>query len=282
MNLTYENVIHGTKIRNLANYWVEYDKYLENTDGIKGTYPVIYCHIHDLARHAEIITKLASKCVLITHNSDGCVRDTGFRSYDASPKQVPHNVVKWYAQNVMTSEKKDLIVPIPIGLENKHLFPYDKARMLFDSDSHPSNIKQEKDVYVNMQVGTNADERSRAVEAIKDNPKATLKLLGNFHDYQTYINDIVSHKATLSPTGNGLDCHRTYEILCLSRIPIMTRIASIESFGLPIVFLKNWYQIKYEYQSVIDLVDAYLQDFDKANLDAMIVDYWAERIKNAR
>ena len=51
----------------------------------------------------------------------------------------------------------------------------------------------------------------------------------------------------LSPSGNGLDCHRTYEALILKTIPIV-RTNTLDSIyldhDLPVVIVKEWNEVK--------------------------------------
>ena len=48
----------------------------------------------------------------------------------------------------------------------------------------------------------------------------------------------------VSPHGNGLDCHRTWESLVLGNIPIVKR-SSIDPLyeGLPVVIVDDWREI---------------------------------------
>ncbi len=57
---------------------------------------------------------------------------------------------------------------------------------------------------------------------------------------------ISTHKFILSPHGNGLDCHRTYESLLLGVIPIVRKssLSDCELYdGLPILVVDNWADI---------------------------------------
>lgn len=49
------------------------------------------------------------------------------------------------------------------------------------------------------------------------------------------------YKFVISPHGNGLDCHRTYEAMCLGCIPVV-RSSSLDELyrGMPVIVLDKW------------------------------------------
>ena len=49
------------------------------------------------------------------------------------------------------------------------------------------------------------------------------------------------YKFIISPHGNGLDCHRTYEAMCLGCIPIV-KSSSLDLLykDMPVIILKKW------------------------------------------
>ena len=49
------------------------------------------------------------------------------------------------------------------------------------------------------------------------------------------------YKYIISPHGNGLDCHRTYEAMCLGCIPVV-RSSSLDLLykDMPIIILDKW------------------------------------------
>ena len=52
---------------------------------------------------------------------------------------------------------------------------------------------------------------------------------------------MVKHAFVLSPHGNGLDCHRTWEALCLGCIPIIKTSGLDQLFeGLPVWIVQDW------------------------------------------
>jgi len=54
-------------------------------------------------------------------------------------------------------------------------------------------------------------------------------------------NEYIKYAFILSPSGNGYDCHRTYEALCLGCIPIIkTGSLDILFVDLPVLIVSNF------------------------------------------
>jgi hypothetical protein len=81
----------------------------------------------------------------------------------------------------------------------------------------------------------------------------------------------------LSPFGNGMDCHRTWEALCLGCIPILNAPNFKELFkNLPVLFVDNWKDINQE------LLDKTIEQFKNTNFNysKLTLDYWKNIITN--
>ena len=90
--------------------------------------------------------------------------------------------------------------------------------------------------------------------------------------------DIASHKFVISPRGNGVDCHRTWEALYLRTIPIVKKSIHMNEFSeLPILFVNDWSELSY------NVLKAFYERVENKffNLDKMKISYWKERISNA-
>lgn len=291
--MSYEDYVCGTKFRDMADVWIGQHGKIEvnqKVELIPEKPMVVYCHTHDYRYLLDRIYTIHPEVILVTHNSDGAVKDSKIGQHlgenDADASLLPSNVIKWYAQNVeLGPEYYDKIVPIPIGLENSYCFPYDKARMLFDKNPLEWEPVRGKPIYFNCNLRTNLAERSEALKYASDSRKVTIKEGQNGQDYNGFLDDIVNHKATICPRGNGLDCHRTWETLYLKRVPIMTTIPSIQSFGLPILFLQKWdYLTNYWHrkESLEDAIDDCITDiYANTGMQALSMKYWIKRIRNA-
>lgn len=64
--------------------------------------------------------------------------------------------------------------------------------------------------------------------------------------YTEYLKHYNNYKFTISPTGNGLDCHRTYEAIILNTIPIVKTgplDKMYKQYDLPVVIVNDWSDI---------------------------------------
>ena len=82
--------------------------------------------------------------------------------------------------------------------------------------------------------------------------------------------------SVISPKGNGIDCHRTWECLYLGVIPIVEKSTHMSYFNdLPILFVDNYNDISIEYLNQI-----YIEFQHKSfNLDKLSLSYWKHKIK---
>lgn len=71
----------------------------------------------------------------------------------------------------------------------------------------------------------------------------------SFTQAQTYFSILPSYKFVISPEGNGIDCHRTYEALIAGCIPVLERNPLTEQKykGCPVLWTVDYSEINEEY-----------------------------------
>jgi hypothetical protein len=204
----------------------------------------------------EIVTSLNTKFVLITHYGD---MEAGIHD------KILHHplLIKWYGQNMRIISDKTL--PIPLGLENQ----YWKRTNILTIKKNYSNSK-EKLLYLNFSLHTNPN-RSKIMNILLQNGFNKNKKL----DWDSYIEDLSRHKFCISPKGNGVDCHRTWECLYLGVIPIVEKSQHMSYFqDLPILFVDSYDNISIEYLNQI-----YKSFQQKSfNMDKLSLSYWNRKI----
>ena len=237
---------------------------------------VTFCKSDFLDEHPE-----AQHNVLVTHNSDYHI--------DASrAEKGPKNLKVWFAQN--KDLDNEILKAIPIGLENmilrinmaSKLGRYSSqpinglAKAVYINDLSQKTMLHDNLVYLNMNASTFLSERGRVLNLFKNESWATYK---KGLSWKEYYEDVASHKFILSPRGNGVDCHRTWEALYLRTIPIVRESTCMNDFrDLPILFVKNWEEISYNY-----LNEKYKEMTSKTyDLSKMKLSYWKRRINNAK
>lgn len=142
-----------------------------------------------------------------------------------------------YGVNIMNVGES--IFPIPIGLENFSYFtngvPADFDKIV-KSGLTPSENRGTL-ILDSFNLLTNKTERETC-------SKIGLKLGSKKLEMTTpleYRKAVTGSKFVLSPPGNGLDCHRTWEALYLGAIPIVKRASwPFAHLQLPVLVINEW------------------------------------------
>ncbi|MCF7865667.1 MAG: hypothetical protein K9M11_04135 [Candidatus Pacebacteria bacterium] len=220
----------------------------------------------------EIHPEIKNQYILLSHNDDTTI-DESFLPF------VDEKIIHWFGVNINVEHPK--MTPLPIGLEN---MSYRRNGLLkyFDKKEMSNKKSQEKYIIsaINIEKHTNK-ERIFAVEQAKKNSLVTTILAMSNH--QEYIDTIQQYKFIISPRGEGIDCHRTWEALYLGLFPIVTECPNTNSFvraGIPLFPLKSWENIGSVNQT--ELVDFYNKNMDKLNHPAAFIDYWIDLIHKKR
>jgi hypothetical protein len=85
----------------------------------------------------------------------------------------------------------------------------------------------------------------------------------------------------LSPFGIGMDCHRTWEALCLGCIPIV-KTSSIDNLynDLPVLIVKEWKVITIELlNDTISTFKAKIEN-NEFNIEKLNLSYWLQLINS--
>jgi hypothetical protein len=79
------------------------------------------------------------------------------------------------------------------------------------------------------------------------------------------------------PPGNGIDTHRTWEVLCLGRIPIVQKSPLNKVYdGLPIAEVEDWNCITEEWLE--NKFNEIIQG--KFKYERLFLSYWVQKIKD--
>lgn len=174
------------------------------------------------------------------------------------------NLVAWFLQNADCPASKR-IIPIPIGLSNTFW-----AR---------GNLKEVQErardifVYMNFSTQTNIRERQPCFDyfsALSYVHTAPLK------PFQEFLTDLSRSVFVVSPPGNGLDCHRTWEALYMKCYPIVLSSTLNPLYeNLPVVIVNRWEEATEEF------LQAKLQEFQSRDwdYDKVYIPYWFERVR---
>ena len=102
--------------------------------------------------------------------------------------------------------------------------------------------------------------------------------LGERVPLREYLVEMSNYPFVLSPRGNGLDCHRTWEALLCGCIPVV-RTSALDSLydGLPVIIVNNWREVTPEF------LEKHLQELSEKTFarEKLYAPYWIEKIQAA-
>ena len=256
------NIITGEKIQNLCDHYIsrEFDSQIE----LKGTIQskkyldivsfnfnnfdnkeMVYCNsgfvsatkqkLIDL-RLYDKLQQFKNPFKLILHNSDQRFYEKQLKYLD-----IP-NCKKIYTQNMDVVH--DDVIPLPIGIANScwkwgDLSVWDKVLRV--------NFKKDNLVHFNFQKKGGLREEHNRVYCYDSMIKKGIEFIPNM-DYESYLKTLSTYKYSVSPKGNGIDCHRMWECFYLKVIPICERSILTEYYSkiFPIVLIDDWDDLNLE------------------------------------
>jgi len=176
-----------------------------------------------------------NKFILITHNSDQPFTD---RHYE----MIQNSVSKVYAINCTCTNPN--VKTIPIGFRYEPLIPFRGQQMkTTDIIQKIPNIINEKPIllYMNFVIATNKEKRTECFNNFAKEQWVTKEEIVSLEDF--YMS-ILKSKYTLSPQGNGIDCHRIYESIYFNSIPIL-KTTPMDNYyrRLPVIIVEDWSEV---------------------------------------
>jgi hypothetical protein len=196
---------------------------------------------------------------LVTHNSDQHIVAESF--------DIPEQIVKWYALNSCSHGT----LPIPSGMERPAGGGYsadpNKILEAWKWDGERSGI------FGCWNESNNAAARRPLAEAFRD--RAEIIPFGISH--MEFLLKCRRAKFVLSPEGNGVDCHRTWEALYMGAVPIVKASRLTEYFAarLPMIVYSDEKELTDEY---IESAYDYLTK-RKHEMTLLTMSYWKEVIR---
>lgn len=262
--------ISGDAFREICDFIIDETKIPFNPRDVKDGDTVFLHGDHLDYFFSTIHDKIKAHYILVTHNSD----------YDIPGKFVDHlddeTLAGWFGQNVVLDHPK--MHPLPIGLANKfwkHGNPaiMDKALQRFGNKPHRKRL-----LYMNFSI-THPD-RWSVYNLFLKKPFCTIHELRNHIEHGgldpfKHLHDLAHHAFVLSPRGNGLDAHRTWETLLMGSIPIVQTSASDSMYDdLPVLIIDRWEEITEQF-----LHEKYEKIIAREyNVKKLYAPYWIDQI----
>ncbi|PCI94994.1 hypothetical protein COB11_03190 [Candidatus Aerophobetes bacterium] len=258
--------ITGDAFRSIADHIFDVEIQDINPDNVKER-DVIFVSSNRLREFFGIVhPKIHSRYILITHNSDTGVPGE-FSSFLNDEK-----ILVWFGQNV-TNYVHEKLIPIPIGLTNRYNSLGDPVHI----ESAMKRIARKKKylLYLNAPLHTNRNVREKAYKYFED--KNFCVKVRRRVPVDRFFDHISRSKFVVSPRGNGLDCHRTWEALYLGAIPIVIKSSMDSAFeDLPVLTISSWEEVTEAY-----LLEQYSNMKKKKYMfDKLYAKYWLDLIKS--
>ncbi len=221
-------------------------------------------------KHPSIINHY----ILISHNAD-----------HGAPGNYVHyledeKIIVWFGQNPTISNHKKFIA-IPIGIANRcwqhgNIDNFNKALTFLHQHSiyiFKDGIFLEKYLAgINFKPASHTPIRETLLNYFS-NQSFCKNIEHDNHLY--YLSNMFYVKFLLSPRGNGLDCHRTWEALLMGSIPILEHSYLDQIFiDMPVLLINKWEDVTQEF-----LENKYKEMGTKSyNFNKTYFPYWKELI----
>ena len=245
---------------------------------------------------SHVLPSIKNPFKLLTNNSDKTLPDD---YQDECTILLNHPLlIHWYSQNWISNEQK--VTRIPIGLDYHSLMPAKKKHIWSPPEIHPWGIKKfpsEQEQFLNYlrsisvpfwqrQIKAYANfhflmttryGKIDRVDAYNTIPKELVSYQINHTNRDECWSSMTKHAFVVSPHGNGLDCHRTWEALSLGCIPIVKTSGLDKLFDdLPVWIVQEWKDVS------LENMKAKIEEFKNRtfNYEKLTLAYWKSKIIN--
>lgn len=207
----------------------------------------------------EALPRIEARFTLVTGDEDWAL-PSGFA--ESSALTSDPRLICWFTQNYDGTDASGKILPLPIGLDfhtisNRRKWGHwpatpaaQEAELEALRAAAPPNarrlVRAHADFHFNKhKQQTWGDDRQAVQNALEHNSNV------EFQTTKVRRIELWREKTrfafVVSPHGNGLDCHRTWESLVLGNIVIVKR-SSLDPLyeGLPVVIVNDWHEITLE------------------------------------
>jgi hypothetical protein len=249
---------------------------------------IIYVKTDIIYTFSKIINHIPNNFVLVTGDSDYTIPNDIFPNLQEFIHFIENKkIIKWYVQNSIY--KHDKIINLPIGMDYHFLNNNDnfwwgpkmkpteqeKELILIKNNNKPF-YERIPLIYSNCHFQTNTKYGEDRINALNIIPNDLLSLEKERVNRKTTWNNQIRYSFVLSPHGNGLDCHRTWEAIILGCIPIVKK-SNIDSLydDLPVLIVNHWNEVTKELlnNTIISFKD---KNF---NFKKITLEYWMDLIR---
>ena len=265
---------------NYYNYGhIEYSNWENMEDGDAIHIPTEYMNIY-------LLDKLPKKVVIVCGDSDITFPNNCFTYEDFYRFINDDKIIHIFIQNNTIVHPK--VTHMPIGLDyhtlavtdthewGERMSPVNQEALIKNIPRSPF-WEREVLCYSNYHFAIRGTYVNDRIDAFNQVPK---ELVYYEPTKVTRINSHIkmsNYAFVISPMGNGMDCHRTWEALCLGCIPIVKSSAlNCLYTNLPVLIVENWRDV------TIELLNTTITEYKTRVFDyeRLTLNYWAQLINN--
>jgi len=247
---------------------------------------IVFCKTDFIPLLAQHINFINYPFYLVSGRSDYTIPNT-FNSFSHFLLESS-KVLKWFAVNCVAHHEK--LISIPLGIDFHSIFndvrkmPKEQESELFEiKKTFKSLTETNAHAVTNFHHAMNSPPlrrmfRAFAYSCLHKKDCITWLPLQERVDFWRSCND---NMFVICPFGNGPDTHRTYEVLSLGRVPILSSCHFNEELfsDLPVVIVESWNCITKEFlvaqqKEIIRKYENKEYKFEKITLE-----YWINKIK---
>lgn len=202
---------------------------------------------------AEVLPQIRARFALVTGDEDCSMPSDFDHAHDVIANE---HVACWFTQNFDGSDAGGKILPLPIGIDfhtisNRRKWGHplatpreQEAELEALRNAMPPSsarlLRVHADFHLNRHARAVGGETRDAVEAnLRKNP--CVEFLREKIPRLELWREKTRYAFVVSPHGNGLDCHRTWESLVLGNIVIVKRSPLDALYqGLPVAIVDRW------------------------------------------
>ena len=238
-------------------------------------------YVHGSAIPAFILHELPHRIILVSGDSDESIPAMVMNSSEFKKFIESEKIIHWFSQNAVIKHPKLTLIPIGMDYHTKENPLEQETELIRVKNNAPMLRDRKIKCYSNFHFNKSylnklTYDRYDAINKInkdlifyESSPVARNKSWENQSEYAFVV----------SPRGNGLDCHRTWEALILGCIPIV-KTSPIDSLfdELPVLIVNDWSDITQT------LLEKTLQNFSNSqyNYDKLQLSYWMKLIRSAQ
>ena len=222
----------GTEARHSAT---QMKSYFQNCGGLiwirLNTGPT--CDTQTFIEH--VLPHMTKPFTLVTTDGDNSVPSR----IAGAPQMLDHPLLeRWLTQNYDGTIKHPKLHPFPIGFDLHTARPGKLGRVKgfppLQAARTTQHVRENKILFDGMSMNGHRSHADQGLACVDHHHKRRMPVDAVWDEYRSYT-------FGASPHGNGLDCHRTWEMLYLGMVPIVES-SSLDPLyeGLPVVVVNDW------------------------------------------